>query len=483
MKRTSESSSGRNLFFRLGNVVEDCKKEYETICAASRAVSLDDIVFSLTDDVSFPRETAQSTFPAAGQNGNLLVLGDNLDFMRWLLLQKNMRGALRLIYIDPPFFSGADYKASLSMGEKKESRVCQQAYGDTWSEGLEEYLRMLTLRLLFMRDLLADNGVIWVHLDWHVAHCVRLILDELFGAQCFVNEVIWSYKSGGAGSRHFARKHDTLLFYAKGEDYYFEPQKEKSYNRNYKPYRFQGVQEYEDELGWYTLVNRRDVWQIDMVGRTAAERTGYATQKPEALLETIIKSCTKEGDLCADFFSGSGTLAAVAGKLGRRFLCCDAGNLAVSTAMGRLAEAGIPVLRGEISREKSANTKQKGKNAGRVRLGVAGERDEQSVREERQKIRIILKRCGLPGREVGLPGARREELKKLLRKEPLALVRFWAVDSDYDGHVFRPCAFFCRGKAGMETECVLPVDIERERRRIAVKVCDVFGIEMLTILE
>ena len=103
----------------------------------------------------------------------------------------------------------------------------------------------------------------------------------------FVNEIIWTYKSGGSSKKHFARKHDTILVYSKTDKYYLSLPKEKSYNRGLKPYRFKGVEEFQDETGWYTMVNMKDVWNIDMVGRTSAERTGYATQKPEALLSSL----------------------------------------------------------------------------------------------------------------------------------------------------------------------------------------------------
>ena len=125
-----------------------------------------------------------------------------------------------------------------------------------------------------MRDLLSDTGCLWVHLDWHAVHYVKVILDQIFGEKNFINEIIWTYKSGGANKRNFARKHDTLLFYSKTDNYIFNPQTEKSYNRGLRPYRFKGVEEYEDETGWYTIVNMKDVWSIDMVGRTSSERTG-----------------------------------------------------------------------------------------------------------------------------------------------------------------------------------------------------------------
>ena len=264
---------------------------------------------------------------------NVLALGDNIQFMRYLLLEKNFAGKIKMIYIDPPFFSKANYDAVLHLTTKDGSKlpaVKHFAYEDIWQKDMTGYLTMLCQRLLLMKELLAENGTIWVHLDWHVVHYVKIFLDEIFGQDNFVNEIIWHYKSGGSGKRHFAKKHDTILVYSKSKKYYFATPKEKSYNRGFKPYRFKGVKEYRDEMGWYTMVIMKDVWQVDMVGRTSSERTGYATQKPEALIQRVVESATEEGDICADFFCGSGTLGAVCEKSGRRWICCDQSRLAVT---------------------------------------------------------------------------------------------------------------------------------------------------------
>lgn len=209
---------------------------------------------------------------------------------------------------------------------------------------MKEYLTMLTARLFAMRELLSDTGCMWMHLDWHSVYYVKVIMDQIFGESNFINEVIWTYKSGGSSKRSFSKKHDTLLVYGKGKNYKFRPLTEKSYNRGMKPYRFKGVEEFCDDKGWYTLVNMKDVWSIDMVGRTSAERTGYATQKPEKLMERIIASCTDEGDLCADFFAGSGTLGAVCEKNGRRWLMCDEGGLAVADQIQEVGQPGKQLL-------------------------------------------------------------------------------------------------------------------------------------------
>ncbi len=273
---------------------------------------------------------------------NIICLGDSLDLAEKLLAAHPSQdgragGLIDFIYIDPPYFSGSDYSAR--PGARGGERV--HAYTDRWEGGMDEYLAMLRPRLSAMRSLLKPTGLIAVHLDWHAVHYVKVMLDGLFGADRFVNELIWAYKSGGAGRRSFARKHDNILLYAKTADYYFRPAKERSYNRGGKPYRFKGVEEFEDEDGrWYTMVNRKDVLSVDMVGRTSSERTGYATQKPLALLNILIESCCPEGGLCADLFAGSGTLAEAAHACGRSFIICDSSPAAVDICRARMDAAG-----------------------------------------------------------------------------------------------------------------------------------------------
>lgn len=266
-----------------------------------------------------------------------LALGDNLRYMRWLLAQ-GYGGKLKLIYLDPPFFTKAKYNATVKVkdAEGKSHRVHHLAYDDTFDRNLEQYIENMTARLLMMKELLADDGLMWIHLDWHSSHYIKLIMDELMGEKNFINEIIWSYKSGGSGKKHFARKHDTILVYSKTNKYYLDVPLEKSYNRGLKPYHFKGVKEYRDEFGWYTLVNMKDVWSIDMVGRTSGERTGYATQKPVELMKRIIGAASQEGDLIGDFFAGSGSFLEAAEKMGRSWVGCDNEELAAGMAKKRL---------------------------------------------------------------------------------------------------------------------------------------------------
>ena len=232
---------------------------------------------------------------------NILYKSDNIYAMKDLM-DKGYNSKIDLIYIDPPFYTMSNYNNRIEVlkGEEKEIIECF-AYNDIWKNGLEEYLSMLALRIFLMKELLSDRGSIYIHLDFRTVHYVKIIMDCIFGRDNFLNEVIWAYKSGGTSNKYYSRKHDNILVYTKTQDYIFNPQKEKSYNRDFKPYRFKNVKEYEDEIGWYTLVNLKDVWNINMLGRTSKERVGYGTQKPESLLERIILSSSNEESIVADF--------------------------------------------------------------------------------------------------------------------------------------------------------------------------------------
>lgn len=241
------------------------------------------------------------------QEDNLIVIEK--------LLKEGCKGKIDLIYIDPPFLTKTNYKGKIVIKNEKSKEIIEHfAYKDTWENGLTSYLEMLYTRLYLMRELLSEKGTIYVHLDYRTVHYVKILMDEIFGEKNFINEVVWAYKSGGVSKRYYSRKHDTILVYGKTKDYIFNPQLEKSYNRGFKPYRFKGVEEFKDEIGWYTLVNLKDVWQIDMVGRTSKERVGYDTQKPEKLLERIILTSSNKDSIVADFFAGSGTTGIVADR-------------------------------------------------------------------------------------------------------------------------------------------------------------------------
>ncbi len=334
-RQTTERTEHMSLIASFAKIAEESRTEYEKMKEAVLEPSL----LEPSEFESTSLEPSELIGELCKRD-NILAFCDNGAFMRYLRDSAGMRGKVKLIYIDPPFFSKSNYKATLSVsvkgsGSAKEKKVRQLAYEDIWEKGMEDYLKMVATRLLFIKDLLAEDGTVWVHLDWHSVHYVKILLDEIFGDDNFINEIIWQYKSGGSTKKHFARKHDNILVYGKSPKYYLKLPKEKSYNRGLKPYKFKGVEEFCDDIGWYTMVNMKDVWNIDMVGRTSRERTGYATQKPEALLERIIEAASCEGDIIGDFFCGSGTLAAAASKLGRKWLCCDSSPVAIASCLKR----------------------------------------------------------------------------------------------------------------------------------------------------
>ncbi len=280
------------------------------------------------------------------QKMNRLIWGDNLLAMQALLAQ-GYEGKINLIYIDPPFDSKADYSHKMTIEgnefTKEPSVIERLAYKDTWAGGTDSYLDMLYPRLQLMKRLLAEDGSIYVHCDYHANSYIRIMMDEIFGKDNFVNEIIWCYTAGGKSSKMFQKKHDTILFYAKNnnsytfnEDKIRIPYSEKTL-ANYKP-GLKGSQYTADvklnELGKIP----EDYWNIAIASKSLIENLGYTTQKPKALLERIINVSSNKQDLIADFFVGSGTTLAVAEKLGRSWIGCELGKVGIQVTRARLVE-------------------------------------------------------------------------------------------------------------------------------------------------
>ncbi len=396
-------------------------------------------------------ENSQVSQEADGENmfRNKIYHANNIVLLKKLANCPEYRNRFSLIYIDPPFFTRTNYHATLSLGEEN---VKHLAYEDKWKSGKKDYLIQLASGLLLMKEVLSDEGLIWLHLDWHIVHYAKILMDEIFGEKNFVNEVIWTYKSGGSSNRRFSRKHDNLLVYSKTSKYKFNPLKEKSYNRQFKPYRFKGVEEFEDGQGWYTMVNMKDVWNIDMVGRTSKERTGYATQKPELLLERIIESSTSEGDLCGDFFSGSGTLAAACENLGRKYIVCDESNLAVESCIERMAKRkGFFEVRRASEFRKTSDA-------------IDG--------DERAKD-------GVRNSDTYKPCGKVQIAKRNLTEYELAVsantdLKYWSVGFIDDEGVFNSHKTFFREKNKLKQLCIVDKDFFYDRD-VVVKTVDVFG--------
>ncbi len=289
---------------------------------------------------------------------NRLIYGDNMLAMQALLKgdpangTPSLRGAVDLIYIDPPFDSKADYRTKITLpgGDvvQKPTVIEQFGYSDLWQNGTVSYLEYMYPRLVLMRELLSERGSIYVHIDWHVGHYMKVILDDIFGKENFKNEIVWSYGKMASSSRKFMCNHDVLLFYTKSQDdYYFVPIKKQLDEpiRRLAREMVNGVLKNarnEDGTVKYVEITEKaidDNWgDIARVMAASPEYLGYSTQKPEKIIErAILASCPEKGLVC-DFFGGSGTTAAVAEKLGRRWITTDIGKPAALVMRKRLID-------------------------------------------------------------------------------------------------------------------------------------------------
>lgn len=373
----------------------------------------------IQDSILYPNGRG---YPKARTDGRV-ILGDNLSVMSALLPE--YEGRINLIYADPPFFTNRKFSARVGRGEdsRKPSKwKLAEGYHDSWAD-LDFYLQFLYERLSLMHRLLAPNGTLYLHLDWHADAYARLILDEIFGAENFINEIIWAYHGPSPIKTAFNRKHDTILSYAKGKDYVFNVDDiREPYNQNtvntFKSSRKAGFGKIPDlERGKVP----EDWWYFPVVARLHNERTGYPTQKPEALLERIIRASSNKGDLVADFFCGSGTTSLVAARNGRKFITCDESMRAVQTARARLSETN------SVS---------------------SFERDSVVKNETAYKSKKI--KANISGGYV--------------RLQTSLDVDFWEVDSDWDGKMFKSAAQAQRHARSGE----LPLEL---KIKIGGKVC------------
>lgn len=392
------------------------KREVELVWnGKTRDVCTTVLPFQTLEHIDEPRaetKTQEDLFDSRGRQlrgwTNKLIWGDNkliLSSLKAGALRQQIEdaGGLKLIYIDPPFDVGADFSMDIEIGDEtfhKEANLLEQiAYRDTWGRGADSFIAMLYERLILMRDLLANDGTIYVHMGWGVSHYVRGILDEVFGKDRAVNQIIWkrqtAHSDSGQGSQHLGRLHDVVLLYTKSDRYTWNVQYtpydqeylrthyknvEEGTNRRYEladlnapggaskgnpRYEFLGitrfwrfkrermqslyeqgrivqpsegaVPRYKRYLDEMLGVPIQDMWlDLNPINSQAKESAGYATQKPESLLERVIRASSNEGDLVADFFCGSGTTAAVAEKLGRKWITSDLGKFGIHTTRKRL---------------------------------------------------------------------------------------------------------------------------------------------------
>ena len=355
-------------------------------------------------------------YPKARPDGRI-ILGENLSVMAALLPE--YEGRINLIYADPPFFTNRKFSARVGRGEdsRKPSKwKLAEGYHDAWLD-LDSYLQFLYERLALMVRLLSPNGTLYLHLDWHADAYARLILDELFGADgVFINEIIWAYHGPSPIKTAFNRKHDTILAYAKGKDYTFNADDVR------EPYSPNTVATFKSsrKAGFGKVPNLErgkvpeDWWYFPVVARLHNERTGYPTQKPEALLERIILASSNKGDLVADFFCGSGTTSLVAARNERKFITVDETIRAVHTARSRLAETNAV-----FSLERDSSVK-----------------DVISLDAKKIKVQVTADSVSL---DTALD------------------VDFWEVDPDWDGKMFRSAAQAQRHVRSGELPLVLKI--------------------------
>jgi site-specific DNA-methyltransferase (adenine-specific) len=271
-------------------------------------------------------------------SGNQVYLSDNLPVLRSL-----PEASVQLIYIDPPFNTGREQErttrtsrqslsGSVGFAGKRYEQITQSVL--SYDDSFADYWEFLEPRLVEAKRLLTPSGTLYLHLDYREAHYAKVLLDGLFGRDCFLNEIIWAYDYGGKSKSRWPSKHDTILVYVKDpKNYYFDS---KTVDR--EPYMAPGlVTKEKAEIGKLPT----DVWWHTIVSPTGKEKTGYPTQKPEGILRRIIQASSKEGDRVLDFFAGSGTTGAVAGELGRRFTLIDSSTDSLSTITKRLTARGL----------------------------------------------------------------------------------------------------------------------------------------------
>jgi len=251
----------------------------------------------------------------------------------WLLLRADALEAAHsvpprrfdVIYADPPFPGERPHRPGVALDPR------------AW-KNIDAYLDWLRARLAAMRDLLTPSGSLFVHLDWRAVHEVKILLDSLFGREAFTNEIIWSYRTGGVGERWLPRKHDTILFYARGRGYKLTPLWERVALAH--GYGFKNAAVRADERGYYRISRMRDVWEIPALRANMRERVPYPRQKPLELARRVIGMATDPGDMVGDFFCGSGTTLVAALEMGRRAVGADISQLALEISFSRLKAVG-----------------------------------------------------------------------------------------------------------------------------------------------
>jgi len=384
-----------------------------------------------------------SPVATAPAQANRLIAGETQHALPALLAE--LAGQVNLIYIDPPFATGLDFTSTVTL-PGSERRIRRTAYRDAW-ESLDGYLRWMDETLTLLRDLLADDGALLLHCDWRAEGMLRLLLDDIFGAENFRNAIVWSYRSGGASRREsLARKHDTILLYARSPRFRIRPQIERQYLS--KPFMGSACdargRHYVDTLlrdvleGEMTCVGADEElvrYNVRPVLNLSRERLDYPTQKPLGLLRLLLTLASDPGGLVLDCCCGSGVTALAAEHLGRRWIAADASPLAIQTTRKRLLALAAPrpfVVQRPV---------QEGE------MQVVADAANLTFAVERSGRAVTVRLTGY----MPPPGSMLSSVTSSATDDPtdgLRSLDSWSVDWTHDGATFRHRAHAARSRTG-----------------------------------
>ncbi len=440
---------------------------------------------------------------------NKLIWGDNLEILQYLL--KKFEEKIDLIYIDPPFFTNSEFYHKVFIGTSNKS-FKKIAYNDKWNNGIDSYLDFIYERLCLMKKLLSEKGSIYVHVDWHISHYIKLIMDQIFGLENFRNEIIWYYPAASAQTKRFyVRSYDSILFYTKSDDYIFndDPNIYMDYSKRVK----NAVQ--KDEKGYFYYrggshdgkklsrkvyvekkgVFPRDVWtKIPYIRANTLEYQGFSTQKPERLLKRIILASSNKNSIIADFFCGTGTTLAVSEKLNRRWIGCDLNWYAINTTIKRLLnlQHSNDILNwdefyGKFSNSFEVYSFMSDEHKGKIpELFLINNKKTNSKKNEKSNLKINVNRDD-NRIKLSLEGYFFPYFKELNKKIRTKIsdwkdsIDYFAVDFNYNNNEFVPQWISLRTpktrKMRFNTGWYYYDKARKNNIDILVKIIDIFGFE------
>lgn len=408
--------------------------------------------------------------------------GDAVTELSFLL--EEWRQKLQMIYLDPPFFTGKNFSFKQKIGERGWSgdmryTLTHHAYSDQW-ESREAFLNMLHQVLLLSHQLLKPEGSLFLHLDYRFSPHARLLMDDVFGEENFLNEIIWAYQSGGRAKRHFSRKHDTILFYRKSNQHYFNPDavgKPRGLSKRNNMKRqtdsdgriFWSIRSGGKEYRYYedSKILLSDVWDdISHLQQKHPERTGYDTQKPEALLERMILSTSRPGDWVGDFFAGSGTTLAAAQKSGRKWMGVDNGDFSIQVCRKRLLKASqkgcLYFYDSSLKMQKYDDNSHEVPHGGKIKI------DFKEAANQYLKVSLLDYQC-----------RRMAELSDHF----VDYIDYWSIGYLKDEKfISKEYSFRTQSNPELKTVLTMPINDMEKNEAAALHIIDIYGKQFLLIL-